>query len=144
MQDDPRYADVVDEVAGLRPRAGPRRPGPPASPRSGSTPGSASARPWQHNLTLLRHLGELVEAADAGACAGVVVGTSRKRFLGLLAAAPTPGQEPGEPPTPAPLEDRLAGSLATAAAALVAGVGMVRVHDVAATVQLARLYGPAA
>jgi dihydropteroate synthase len=70
----------------------------------------------------------------------VVVGTSRKRFLGLLAAspAPTPGTEP------APLADRLEGSLATAAAALVAGAGMVRVHDVAATVQVARLYGPAA
>jgi dihydropteroate synthase len=34
--------------------------------------------------------------------------------------------------------------LATAAAALVAGAKMVRVHDVAATVQVARLYGPAA
>jgi dihydropteroate synthase len=40
--------------------------------------------------------------------------------------------------------DRADGSLATEAAALVAGVGMLRVHDVAATVQMARLYGPAA
>ena len=40
--------------------------------------------------------------------------------------------------------ERAEGSLATAAAAMVAGVGMVRVHDVAATVQVARLYGPAA
>ncbi len=45
---------------------------------------------------------------------------------------------------PLPVADRLEGSLATAAAALVAGAGMVRVHDVAATVQVARLYGPAA
>ena len=42
------------------------------------------------------------------------------------------------------MADRVEGSLATAAAALVAGVGMVRVHDVAATVQMTRLYGPAA
>ena len=44
----------------------------------------------------------------------------------------------------APVEERVEGSLATAAAAMVAGAGMVRVHDVAATVQVARLYGPAA
>jgi len=68
--------------------------------------------------------------------AGVAVGTSRKRFLGLLAAGPD-GQ-------PAPLAERLPGSIATAAAALTAGARMVRVHDVAATVQLTRLYGPAA
>ena len=43
-----------------------------------------------------------------------------------------------------PVADRLEGSLATAAAALVAGAAMVRVHDVAATVQVVRLYGPAA
>jgi dihydropteroate synthase len=42
------------------------------------------------------------------------------------------------------LADRLEGSLATAAAAMVAGASMIRVHDVVATVQLARLYGPAA
>jgi dihydropteroate synthase len=66
-----------------------------------------------------------------------VVGTSRKRFLGLLAA-------PGGSGHPAGVEDRSEGSLATAALAMVAGAGMVRVHDVAATVQAARLYGPAA
>ena len=53
------------------------------------------------------------------------------------------GRGPGSE-EPAPVADRIEGSLATAAAALVAGVGMVRVHDVAATVQMTRLYGPAA
>jgi dihydropteroate synthase len=77
------------------------------------------------------------------------VGTSRKRFLGLLAAAGSADgagdpRAPGTALVPAPVPDRLEGSLATAAAALVAGAGMVRVHDVAATVQVARLYGPAA
>ena len=42
------------------------------------------------------------------------------------------------------MAERAEGSLATEAAALVAGVGMVRVHDVSATVQMTRLYGPAA
>ena len=57
---------------------------------------------------------------------------------GVLAAGS--GDGGGRHPWP----DRVEGSLATAAAALVAGAGMVRVHDVAATVQVARLYGPAA
>ncbi len=67
-----------------------------------------------------------------------LVGTSRKRFLGLLGAGA------GMEAVPLPVGDRVEASLATAAAAMVAGAGMVRVHDVAATVQVARLYGPAA
>ncbi len=66
----------------------------------------------------------------------MVVGTSRKRFLGVLAS--------GDEAAPAPVDARAEGSLATAAAAMVAGAGMVRVHDVAATAQVARLYGPPA
>jgi len=79
---------------------------------------------------------ELVDAAAGAGCAGVLVGTSRKRFLGLLGG--------GGGAEPLPVADRAEASLATAAAAMVAGAGMVRVHDVAATVQVARLYGPAA
>ncbi len=100
-------------------------------------PGIGFGKTGAHNLSLLRHLGDLVEAASGAGCAGVLVGTSRKRFLGALAAAPGSSG-------PAPVADRAEGSLATEAAALVAGVGMVRVHDVAATVQMTRLYGPAA
>ena len=99
-------------------------------------PGIGFGKTTEHNLSLLRHLPELAEAAAAAGCAGVLVGASRKRFLGVLAAPP--GAEP------AGVEDRFEGSLATAALAMVAGVSMVRVHDVAATVQAARLYGPAA
>ena len=100
-------------------------------------PGIGFGKTVAHNLSLLRHLPELVAAAAGAGCAGVVVGTSRKRFLGTL----VDGARAGEP---APLGARAEGSLATAAAAMVAGVGMVRVHDVAATVQVSRLYGPAA
>ncbi|HEY6472011.1 MAG TPA: dihydropteroate synthase, partial [Acidimicrobiales bacterium] len=108
-------------------------------------PGIGFGKTIEHNLSLLAHLGELVDDAAGAGWAGVAVGTSRKRFLGLLAAAcGSPAGTPPESLTPAPIEDRLAGSLATAATALVAGAGLVRAHDVAATVQLARLYGPAA
>jgi dihydropteroate synthase len=136
MQENPQYEDVVEEVrsilldrAARALRAGVRE--------VWLDPGIGFGKTTAHNLSLLRHLDQLVEAAEAAGCAGVVVGTSRKRFLGVLAAGAAAGE-------PAPVADRREGSLATAAAALVAGAGMVRVHDVAATVQMARLYGPAA
>jgi dihydropteroate synthase len=135
MQDDPHYDDVVDEVrAFVLERA--RLAHDAGVEEVWIDPGIGFGKTMGHNLSLLRHLGDLVDEAAAADCAGVVVGTSRKRFLGVLAAAPDE--------TPAPVEDRLPGSIATAAAALVAGTRMVRVHDVAATVQLTRLYGPAA
>ena len=134
MQEDPSYGDVVAEVRDLL-LARARRALDAGVAEVWVDPGIGFGKTVAHNLSLLRHLDELVTAAAAAGCAGVAVGTSRKRFLGVLASS---GGEP------APVADRLEGSLATAAAALVAGAGLVRVHDVAATVQVARLYGPAA
>lgn len=135
MQAAPRYADVVTEVhefvlerARVAMAAG--------VAEVWVDPGIGFGKTLDHNLSLLRHLPELVSAASAIGCAGVAVGTSRKRFLGLLAA---PGQD-----EPAGLEERAEGSLATAVVAMTAGATLVRVHDVAATVQAARLYGPGA
>jgi dihydropteroate synthase len=136
MQRDPLYGDVVEEVrAYLLERA---RQALAAGVREvWLDPGIGFGKTSAHNLSLLNHLGSLVAAAADAGCTGVLVGTSRKRFLGELAAGPASTE-------PAPVADRGEGSLATAAAALVAGAGMVRVHDVAATVQMTRLYGPAA
>jgi dihydropteroate synthase len=134
MQDDPRYGDVVAEVRDFV-LARARRALDAGVAEVWVDPGIGFGKTVAHNLSLLHHLDELVTAAAAAGCAGVAVGTSRKRFLGVLASS-------GE--GPAPVAERLEGSLATAAAALVAGAGLVRVHDVAATVQVARLYGPAA
>jgi dihydropteroate synthase len=135
MQAAPHYDDVVAEVYGfVLGRA-------EAALAAGVEevwvdPGIGFGKTVQHNLTLLHHLPELVAAAAGLGCAGVLVGTSRKWFIGVLAAP--------EGAAPLGVEDRVEGSLATAAQALVAGAGMVRVHDVAVTVQAARLYGPAA
>ncbi len=136
MQEDPRYGDVAGEVSAflLERAARARQAG---VGEVWVDPGIGFGKTPAHNLSLLRHLGDLVVAADAAGCAGVLVGTSRKRFLGVLAAGP--GAE-----APAPVADRGEGSLATEASALVAGAGMVRVHDVVATMQMVRLYGPAA
>ena len=131
MQDDPRYDDVVAEVRDLlAERAAVAR-------HAGVTevwidPGIGFGKSVDHNFELLAHLDVLVAIGHP-----VMVGTSRKGFLGALAAGPDG--------VPAPVADRLPGSLATATWALQQGAGMVRVHDVAATVQAALLVGlPAA
>ena len=101
-------------------------------------PGIGFGKTPAHNLSLLRHLGDLVAAAAGAGCAGVLVGTSRKRFLG--AAGRRPGVGGARPRWPTGPRDRWP----RRPQPWWQGVGMVRVHDVAATVQMARLYGPAA
>jgi dihydropteroate synthase len=71
-------------------------------------PGIGFGKTVAHNLELLRRLGELVALGRP-----VVVGTSRKSFLGVLAT------------------DRLAGTIATNVMALERGASVFRVHDVA-------------
>jgi dihydropteroate synthase len=90
-------------------------------------PGIGFGKDAHDNLALLAHLDELCAAAhDEGF--GVMVGASRKRFLGAL---PRGG--------PLAAADRFEGSLAVAVYAMVCGADVVRVHDVAATVQAASL-----
>lgn len=93
-------------------------------------PGIGFGKTARHNLQLLRHLDQLV-----GTGWPVAVGTSRKRFIGLL----TSGQDGARP---GPL-DRLEGSVATATWAILAGAAMVRAHDVAVTAWADRLAHPA-
>jgi dihydropteroate synthase len=99
-------------------------------------PGIGFAKTAAQNVALLAALPELVRAAAASS-AKVLVGTSRKNFLGRYGApAPDRPLGPGE---------RFEASLATAVWAMVAGAGMVRVHDVADTVRAATLVtGPSA
>ena len=82
MQDDPRYDDVVAEVADWlceRVERRLRRPAWPAS-ASASTRASASARTWSHNLSLIAHVDVI-----GGRCGTpVLIGLSRKSFLGRI------------------------------------------------------------
>lgn len=125
------YADVVAEVRHhlLELAARAKEAG---VPQIWMDPGIGFAKTTRHNLELLAHLGELVEAATESGHQ-VLVGTSRKSFLGQVAA-------PG--PHRLAVEDRLEGSLATAVLAAVAGAAMIRVHDVAETVRALDLVGP--
>jgi dihydropteroate synthase len=88
MQRDPTYADVVGDVKAYL----------------GKTIG--------HNLELLARLDELVALGRP-----LVVGTSRKSFLGTI--------------TGRPMDERVPGTLATNVLALAAGASIFRVHDVA-------------
>jgi dihydropteroate synthase len=129
MQANPTYDDVVREVRDfLVSRAD-------AAMAAGVgevwiDPGIGFGKTTDHNLSLLKHLDVLVSTGFP-----VVVGTSRKRFLGaLLADADRP-----KPLQPVPVGDRIEGSVASAVWAMVQGVRMVRVHDVRATVHAARV-----
>jgi dihydropteroate synthase len=92
-------------------------------------PGIGFGKGVGDNLALCSHLDSLCAVAHAEGFS-VLVGVSRKRFLGAL---PYGGDL-------AP-DERLEGSLAVAVYAMVSGVDVVRVHDVAATVQAASLVG---
>jgi dihydropteroate synthase len=128
MQEDPTYKDVVREVGSfLQRKAG------DALEMGVSEvwvdPGIGFGKLVEHNLALLRHLDELVAWGLP-----VLVGTSRKSFIGRVAS--TRGLDA------LPVSDRLEGSLATAVWAMTQGAAMVRVHDVAETVQAASLVKP--
>jgi dihydropteroate synthase len=115
MQLDPRYDDVVSDVrAFLEERlAFAVAEGVPEE-RIWLDPGIGFGKSLEHNLELLRRLDEIVAIGRP-----VVIGTSRKSFLGKLAG--------GRSET-----ERLPGTIATNVLALERGATVFRVHDVAA------------
>jgi dihydropteroate synthase len=115
MQDDPHYDDVVADVAAfLAQRLDfAVREGIPEH-RVWLDPGIGFGKTLQHNLALLRRLDEIVAVGRP-----VVVGASRKRFLGALTGKAE--------------RDRVAATVAANVIAFERGAHMFRVHDVAAT-----------
>jgi len=116
MQDEPHYDDVVGEVhrfltdrlfacelAGMDRR------------KVMVDPGFGFGKNLEHNLALLRALERFVELGS-----GVYTGLSRKSMIGTLTGREAP-------------DERTAGSVAAALIAVQRGARMVRVHDVAAT-----------
>ena len=125
MQKAPHYDDVVAEVKDfLTYRATAARAAGVAE--VWIDPGIGFGKTADHNRTLLAALDQLT-----GTEFPVLVGVSRKSFLGSLATNPD-GSVP-------PADDRLEPSLAGAVWAVTKGVGMVRVHDVRATVAAVRI-----
>jgi len=125
MQVDPHYDDVVDEVAGfLVERLDAARAAGIADDALMADPGIGFGKTIDHNLELLASLPELIAAVGVP----VLVGTSRKTFLGRIVDEPDPSA-------------RDDATLATVVWALERGAAMVRVHDVRGAVQAAAVLG---
>jgi dihydropteroate synthase len=115
MQKDPRYADVVEDVKSfLAERISVATAAGVAEERIWVDPGIGFGKTVEHNLELLRRLGEL-----RGLGRPIVLGTSRKTFIGRL--------------TGRDVDERLGGSVASNVLAMAAGAEVFRVHDVLET-----------
>lgn len=115
MQHDPRYDDVVTEVAEfLADRVAAAEAAGIALDRICVDPGFGFGKSLDHNLELLRRLSELSVPGMP-----VLVGLSRKSMIGLL--------------TGRAVDERVAGCLAAMVAAALRGARIFRVHDVAPT-----------
>jgi dihydropteroate synthase len=116
MQDDPRYDDVVAEVAEfLGQRADAAIAAGVARERIMVDPGIGFGKTLDHNLELLQRLEEIAALGFP-----VVLGTSRKSFLGRLTGREDP-------------HERAVATAATSVLGLERGASIFRVHDVAAT-----------
>jgi dihydropteroate synthase len=117
MQENPRYEDVVGEVHGsLRERVEAAVFAGIDAERLAVDPGIGFGKNLDHNLALLRSLRAFTDLDAA-----LLVGVSRKRFVGALTGVDDPMR-------------RLEGSLAAALWCAANGADVVRVHDVRETV----------
>ena len=115
MQESPHYEDIVAEVAEfLAGRVAAAEAAGIALDRIAVDPGFGFGKTLEHNITLLRHLGELVVPGLP-----LLVGLSRKSMLGLI--------------TGRAAHERVHAGIAAHVLAVERGARIVRVHDVAAT-----------
>lgn len=125
MQHEPRYDDVVGEVAAfLEQRVEACRAAGIARDRLLLDPGIGFGKRLEHNLALLAHLPRLSRPGP-GSGLPLLVGVSRKSMFQALLGRP--------------VEQRLAGGLAVATAAVLAGAAILRVHDVAETLDAVKV-----
>jgi dihydropteroate synthase len=122
MQQSPTYLDVTGEVAAfLQDRLIKAGTWGVEIDRILLDPGIGFGKNTAHNLELLRRLAELTTLGRP-----LVIGTSRKRFIGQVTGVADPDQ-------------RLFGTAATVAWSLANGASIVRVHDVEPMVQVVRM-----
>ena len=113
MQDDPRYDDVVADVqAFLAERVEHAIGAGVKEDRIWVDPGIGFGKTLEHNLELLRRLGELRRLGRP-----IIIGTSRKRFIGAI--------------TGRKATERIGGTVASNVLAMAGGADAFRVHDVA-------------
>ena len=123
MQQDPTYADVVAEViAFLRARVDAMVAAGIERERICIDPGFGFGKTLQHNYALMQNIGRMQHEIGLPVLAGV----SRKSMIGAV--------------TGKPVEQRLAGNIAGALAAIAQGARIVRVHDVVETVDAVNVW----
>jgi dihydropteroate synthase len=123
MQDDPRYDDVLLDVYDwLAGRIAAAVAAGISRDRIAVDPGIGFGKTIAHNLALLQRL-SLFHSLGCP----VLLGASRKRFIGTIGEADDP-------------QARMPGSVAVALAGIAQGVQMIRVHDVSETRQALRLW----
>lgn len=123
MQINPEYDDVVGEIiAFLQERVATAGESGIDRRRLCIDPGFGFGKTLEHNLALLRHLGDMQNTIGLPLLAGL----SRKSMLGAI--------------TGKPAERRLAASIAAALAAAAQGAAIVRVHDVAETIDALKVW----
>ena len=122
MQAEPKYDDVVVEVLGFLLGRAKRAEGFGIKKnRIFIDPGIGFGKTLEHNLLLLKNIDKFVAASYR-----VVVGASRKSFIGKITAKEKPAE-------------RIFGTAASVALCAVAGVSVVRVHDVAEMVDVVKV-----
>jgi dihydropteroate synthase len=127
MQADPSYDDVLLDVYDLlAERIALAEAAGIARDRIVVDPGIGFGKTLEHNLALIRGL-----SLFHGLGCPILLGVSRKRFIGTIGAAPE-------------AKDRAPGSIAVALAGLAQGVQILRVHDIMETRQAMRLWQRAA
>jgi dihydropteroate synthase len=123
MQENPVYDDVVTDVkAFLAERMETAVAAGVAEERIWLDPGIGFGKTLEHNLELLRRLGELRELGRP-----LVIGASRKSFIGKIDGSP--------------VEARLGGTIASCVLAAAEGADVLRVHDVAPMAQAVAVAG---
>lgn len=121
MQNSPVYSDVLEEVEGfLRQRIQACETAGIDRTRLILDPGIGFGKTVEHNLRLMNNLSRLRELGLP-----LLIGTSRKSMIGTVL-----NRE---------VDQRLAGSLATVAVAVMQGAEIIRVHDVAETADVVRM-----
>jgi dihydropteroate synthase len=127
MQNGPFARDVIaDVMAGLRDAMARAKRAGLTKSRILLDPGIGFGKKHEQNFEILARLPEFARLGCP-----IVIGTSRKAFLGKSMA------KPGEPPLPS--EQRLLGTAATVTASILGGAHIVRVHDVAEMVRVVRV-----
>jgi dihydropteroate synthase len=121
MQDDPNYTDVVGEIIEYLRQAAEKAQNAGIPPgRIIIDPGIGFGKKLEHNLAILENLGQFKKLEKP-----ILVGTSRKSFLGELTGKDITG--------------RIFGTAASVAVSVMEGADIVRVHDVGAARDVVRV-----